>query len=105
VIGSDLSSSKRVGSNADTDGLRYRVDVDRRLGGSRDSNVSGAAEQRFDFHDCTANANPVEQIAGPWHGDGGKHSQDTNGDEKLYDRECVSHRCSSFRQVSRLDSI
>jgi hypothetical protein len=105
VIGSDLSSSKRVGPNADTHGLLHRVNFDRRLCGSGNRNMPGPAEQRFDFHDCTANANPVEQIAGPWHGDGGKHSQDTNRDEKLYDRERVSHRCSSFRQVSRLDSI
>jgi hypothetical protein len=105
VIGSELSSSKRVGSNADTDGLLCCVDVDRRLFGSGNSNVPSRAEQRFDFHDCTANANPVKQIAAPWHGDGGKHSQDTDRDEELYDRERVSHRCSSFRQVSRLDSI
>jgi len=103
MVGSDLSSPKRVGPDANTDYLLYRVDVDRRLSGSSNRNVPGPAEQRFDFYDGTTNANAVEQIAGPWHGDGGKHRQYTDRDEELYDRERVSHRCSSFRQVSRLD--
>jgi len=105
VIGSDLSPSNRVESNTDADDLGDSVDIDRRLRGSGDRNVSSPAKKRFDLHDRPANANSVEQIARPWHGDGGEHAQDADRDGELYDRERVSHRCLSFRQVSWLDSI
>src|SRR5450759_1395953 len=51
MIRSDLTLSKRVGSNTDVERPSRGVDIDRRLRGPRDRYVSGAAESRFDLHD------------------------------------------------------
>jgi hypothetical protein len=105
VIDSDLSASKRVGPDADRNHLGDGIDVHRGLCGPRYRRVAGAVEERFDLHDSTANPDPVEQIAGPWHGDGGEHAQDADDDDDLYDSERVSHRCVSFPLIGWLDSI
>jgi hypothetical protein len=105
VIGSNFPPSKRIRSDADADSLSDSVDINGRLRGPGDRNVSSPAEKRFDFHHRPANASPVEQIARPWHGDGGEHSKDADRDDKLDDSERVSHGCLSFRQVSWLNSI
>jgi hypothetical protein len=105
MIRSDLTLSKRVGSNPDVERLSRCVDIDRRLRGPRDRDVSSAAESRFDLHNRAANVDPVEQFAGPWHGDGGQYAQNADRDGELDDGERASHQCLSFRRVNWLDSI
>jgi hypothetical protein len=105
VINSDLSTSNRVGAYANGNHLGDGVDVHRGLRGPRDRCVPGAVEERFDLQHCTANPYPVEQIAGPWHGDGCEQAQDADDDDELYDSERVSHRCVSFPLIGWLDSI
>jgi len=105
MIRSDLTLSKRVGSNTDVERPSRGVDIDRRLRGPRDRYVSSAAESRFDLHDRAANVDPVEQFAGPWHGDGGQYAQNADRDSELDDCERVSHQCPSFRRVNLLNSI
>jgi len=83
---------KRVDSNADVDRLIDGVDIDCRLRGPSDRNVSGTAEQRFDLQHRTANVDAVEQFADRWHGDGGDHAQNADRDSELDDGERVSHR-------------
>ena len=102
---SDLALSKRVGSYGDVDRLSYRVDLDRRLAGSGNGNVSGGGEKRLDLYHGTPNPHSVEQVPRQWHGDGGEYAQDGDSDRQLYYGECVSCQCLSFRRVSWLDSI
>jgi len=105
VIRSDFPPSKRVDSNAYVNRLSNGVDIDRCLSRSRDRNVPGAAESRFDLHDRSTNPDFVEQFPRPWHGDGGEYSQDADRDDELDDGESVPHQCPSFRRVNWLDSI
>jgi hypothetical protein len=105
VIRSDLPLSKCVDSDTDVYRLSDGVDVDRRLRGPRDRDVSSSAEKRFDLYDGAANADPVEQLAGPWRGDGGECAQDADRDDELGNRERVSHQCMSFRRANWFDSI
>ena len=105
MISSNFASPERVDSDADADSLSDGVDVDRRLRGPGDGNVSSPAEKRFDLHYRAANAGPVQQIARPWHGDGEEHAQDADSDDELDDCERGSHRCQTFRRVSGLNSI
>jgi hypothetical protein len=71
VIGSNFAPSKRIDSDTDADRLSDGVDIDRRLRGPGNRNVSSPTEERLDLYNRPANASPVEQIAGPRHGDGG----------------------------------
>jgi hypothetical protein len=105
VVRSDFPLSKRIDSNAYVDRLTNGVDIDRCLSGSRDRQVPGTAESRFDLHDRSTNADLVEQFTSPWHGDGGKYAQDADCDDELDDCESVPHQCLSFRRVNWLDSI
>jgi hypothetical protein len=105
MLGSDLTLSKRVDSYSDTDRLSDRIDLDRRLGGPGNRNVSSGGEKGLDLDNCTANPDSVEQFAGQWHSDGGEYAQDADSDRELDDGECVSLQCLSFRRVSWLDSI
>jgi hypothetical protein len=105
VVSSNFAAPKGVDSDADADSLSDGIDIDRRLRGPGDCNVSSPAEKRFDLHYRAANAGPVEEIAGPWHGDGGEHAQDADSDDELEDCERVSHSWLSFRRISWLNSI
>jgi hypothetical protein len=104
MLYSDLTLSKRVDSYCEIDRLSDGVDLDRRLAGSGDRNVSSGGEKGLDLDHCTANPDPVEQFASQRHSDGGEYAQDADSDRELYDGECVSYQCLSFRRVS-LDSI
>lgn len=105
MISSNFASPEGIDSDADADSLGDGVDIDRGLSGPGDRNVSSTAEKRFDLHYRAANAGPVEQVARPWHGDGGEHGQDADRDDELDDCERGSHRCQTFRRVSWLNSI
>jgi hypothetical protein len=105
MLCSDLTLSKRVASYSDVDRLSQGVDLDRRLAGSGNRNVSGGGEKRLDLYHGTANTHSVEQFARQWHGDGGEYAQDGDSDRELDYGECVSCQCLSFRRVSWLDSI
>jgi len=101
----DLTLSKRVGSYGDVNRLGQSVDLDRRLAGSGNRNVSGGGEKGLDLYHGTANTHSVEQFARHWHGDGGEYAQDTDSDRELDYGECVSCQCLSFHRVSWLHSI
>jgi hypothetical protein len=72
MLCSDLALSKRVGSYGDVDRLGHGVELDRRLTGSGNRNVSGGGENRLDLDHGAANLHSVEHFARQWHGDGGK---------------------------------
>jgi hypothetical protein len=74
MLCSDLTLSKRVGSYRDVDRLGHGVDLDRRLPGSGDRNVSGGGEKRLDLNHGTANPHSIEQFTRQWHGDGGEYA-------------------------------
>jgi hypothetical protein len=105
MVCSDRTLSKRVGSYGDVDRLSRSVDLDRRLAGFSNRNVSGSGEERLNLYHRTPNPHSVEQFACQWHGDGGEYAQDADSDGELDDGECVSYQFLSFRRVSWLDSI
>jgi hypothetical protein len=95
MLRSDLTLSKRVGSYGDVDRLSDCVDLDRRLTGSGNRDVSSGGEKGLDLDHRAANPDPVEQFARQWHSDGGEYAQDTDSDCELDDGECVSYQCLS----------
>lgn len=72
MLCSDFSLSKSVGPCSDVNRLSHGVDLDRRLAGSGNRNVSGGGEKRLDLYHGTVNPHSVEQFARQWHGDGGE---------------------------------
>jgi len=72
VILSNLSLPNRIQPDAYVDGSSDGVDIDGRLRGARNREMPRGAENRLDLHNRASNAHSVEQIARPWHGDGGE---------------------------------
>jgi hypothetical protein len=72
MLCSDFTLSKRVDSHCYVDRLSHGVDLDRRLVGSGNRDVSGGGEKGLDLYDSAANPHSVEQFARQWHGDGGE---------------------------------
>jgi len=75
VILSNVALPNRIWSDAYIDGSSDVIDIDRRLRGARDRDVPRGAENRLDLHHRASNSHSVEQIARPWHGDGGEYAQ------------------------------
>src|SRR5712671_2677355 len=67
MLCSDLTLSKRVDSYSYVHRLSHGVDLDRRLAGSGNRDVSGGREKGLDLDHGAANTHSVEQFAGPWH--------------------------------------
>jgi hypothetical protein len=93
MLRADLTFSKRVCSYGDVNRLGYGVDLDRRLAGSGNRNVSGGGEKGLDLYNGTANTHSIEQFARQWHGDGGEYAQDADSDRELDYGECASCQC------------